>query len=79
MKLSEILMGREARMKAVIREVNQIYLDNRWEFETTTVCREDGKVRYVLGYPKKPPVYKDGEEIEPGVIWHTLASWEAKK
>lgn len=65
MKLSELLQKTEdIQNGATLREVNAIYMANREEFETTTVCDQNGKVTYVVGKPpeavvrSRPPAWK---------------------
>jgi hypothetical protein len=53
MKIAELNRVNEARQEKkyqrVLDEVNRIYMANRDEFETTTVCSQDGVVRYIRG------------------------------
>lgn len=59
-------VGREAK---ILRDVNAIYMANREEFETTTVCK-NGKVIYLVG---KPPPPAERKEIPEWV----LNKWDA--
>jgi hypothetical protein len=72
MKLSELEEKTDAiRQRSILATVNAIYMANREEFETTTVCNEGGMVKYIYGRPKAGYGIPDGEQIAPGVIWRS--------
>lgn len=64
LKLSDLHkpVGIEAR---ALREVNAIYMENREEFETTTITNSAGVVRYVHGKPPEPWI-----ELPESVTYH---------